>query len=136
MSTRLEPATLNQFIARAFPLLTTDDYGEVVVVADNRVVMHMAPGEQHLRPGGLVSGPTLMAYADVAAYAVVLANIGEVAMAVTSALTINFLRTCKLGPLVTEANLLKLGRRAAIADVRISSADRLVAQATVSYAIP
>lgn len=132
----LNAKALNTFLAGAFPLVSLAARGEVMHVERQRVVMAMHPGVEQLRPGGLVSGPTLMAYADVAAYAVLLAHIGEVEMAVTSTLTINFLRACKPGPLSVEAVLLKLGRRAAIADIRMSSAERLVAQATVGYALP
>ena len=45
--------------------------------------VRMMPDESMLRPGKLVSGPTQMALADRVAYAVILAHIGPVAMAVT-----------------------------------------------------
>ena len=79
-----------------------------------------------------------MALADVAAYGVVLAHVGPVAMAVTNSLNINFLRACRFEPVTADARLLKLGRRLAAIDVRLWQADedRPVAQATVSYALP
>src|SRR6201996_465027 len=49
-------------------------------------------GEQMLRPGGTISGPTLMALADFAMYVVLLSAIGPVGLAVTTSLNINFLR--------------------------------------------
>src|SRR6266576_3391804 len=45
-----------------------------------------------LRPGGTISGPTMMALADFAMYVAVLAAIGPVPLAVTINLNINFLR--------------------------------------------
>src|SRR5262245_44654865 len=50
-----------------------------------------------LRPGGTVSGPTLMALADVALYVAVLSAIGPVGLAVTTQLNINFLRKAPAG---------------------------------------
>ena len=126
---------LNEFLADAFdgvrPYLVAD-------VAPPRCRVTMDADAVALRPGGTVSGPTLMMLADAAAYAVVLAHIGRVALAVTSNLTITFLRKAPPAGLVAEAELLKLGRRLAVADVRLRSAARpeLVAQATVTYAIP
>jgi uncharacterized protein (TIGR00369 family) len=91
-----------------------------------------------IRPGGTVSGPTLMMLADASAWAVVLAHIGPVALAVTSNLTINFLRKPEPVGVVAHAELLKLGRKQAVTDVRMYSDGQpdLVAQATVTYAIP
>lgn len=91
-----------------------------------------------IRPGGTVSGPTLMMMADAASYAVILAHIGPVALAVTSNLNITFLRKPQPVGIVVEAEILKLGRKLAVVDARISSegSDHLVAQATVTYAIP
>jgi uncharacterized protein (TIGR00369 family) len=57
-------------------------------------------------------------------------------MAVTSSLTISFLRGAKRGDVHAEAELLSLGRRLAVCDVRLwtESPDRLAAHATVTYA--
>jgi uncharacterized protein (TIGR00369 family) len=91
-----------------------------------------------LRPGGVMSGPALMSLADTAAYALVLAHVGDELMAVTSTLTINFLRAARPGDLHAEAVLLRLGRRNAVCDVRLwtEGPDRLAAQASVTYARP
>jgi uncharacterized protein (TIGR00369 family) len=108
-------------------------------------VQEVAPGRVHvvgrfhpsmLRPGELVSGPTLMSVADTAAYTLILAHVGPELMAVTSTLTINFLRGAKPGDIHADAELLSLGRRQAVCDVRIwtESPERLAAQATVTYA--
>jgi acyl-coenzyme A thioesterase PaaI-like protein len=64
------------------------------------VLLKLPYASRQLRPGGVISGPTQMALADTAAYALVLAHIGEVAMAVTTSLTIHFLRGCKPGDLL------------------------------------
>lgn len=98
----------------------------------------LVPDRSMLRPGELVSGPTQMALADRAAYAVILAHIGPVAMAVTSNLNMSFLRAVPLEPVFADAALIKLGRRLATVDVRLwqGSEGHIVAQSTVTYAIP
>ncbi len=75
-----------------------------------------------LRPGGTVSGPTLMALADGVAYLVLLSRIGPEALAVTSNLNINFLRRPRPTDLVSKARLLKLGRSLALVEVSLYSA--------------
>lgn len=99
-----------------------------------RLVQDFHPGM--LRPGGLISGPTLMGIADTTGYVIVMAHVGQELMAVTSALTMNFLRGAKPGEIVAEGELLSLGRRNAVIDVRIwtGGSERPVAQATVTYA--
>lgn len=91
-----------------------------------------------LRPGGIISGPTQMAVADRAAYAVILAHIGIVPMAVTSNLNVSFLRGVEARDFFADASLIKLGRRLATVDVRLWQDDpaRVAAQSTVTYALP
>src|SRR6202000_7134 len=71
-------------------------------------------GEQMLRPGGTISGPTLMALADFAMYVVLLSAIGPIGLAVTTSLNINFLRKGEPEQdVLAAARLLKLGKRLA-----------------------
>ena len=93
---------------------------------------------RHLRPGGIVSGPTQMGMADTAMYALVLAHLGEVAMAVTTSLTMHFLRPCRPGELVAEATLLRLGRRIATGEVARGpeGRERPCGHALAAYALP
>lgn len=92
----------------------------------------------HLRPGGTISGPSMMALADTAMYIAVLAMIGPVALAVTTNLNINFLRKPGQSDLVARATLLKLGKRLAVGEVTIFSEGDAepVAHATLTYSIP
>jgi uncharacterized protein (TIGR00369 family) len=94
--------------------------------------------EQSLRPGGTVSGPIIMALADFAMYLAVLSAIGWAPLAVTTNLTINFLK--KPGPrdLLAEARLIKLGKRLAVGEIGVRSdgEDDLVAHVTSTYSIP
>lgn len=132
---QLDVDELNQFLSDAFD---AERPYRVDVVERGRVVVSLDEQAAWLRPGDTVAGPVLMMLADAAAYAVVLAHIGRVALAVTSNLDINFLRKTPRARLTARAELVKLGRRLALTDVRITTAahDELVAQATVTYAIP
>ena len=91
-----------------------------------------------LRPGGTISGTTMMLLADAAMYVAVLASIGWVPLAVTTNLSIHFLK--KPGPraLDAECRLLKLGTRLAVGEIAIRSQgeDELAAHATSTYSIP
>lgn len=135
---KLDAAALNAFLPGAFPEIDSGLMPKVVEAEPGRVLVRQAFTNRALRPSGLVSGPAQMALADTAAYALVLAHIGEVPMAVTTSLTIHFLRGAKPGDLQAEATLLKLGRRIATADILIwtESRERAAAKATVAYAIP
>ena len=135
---RMDADALNAFMADAFPHSAPGSRGRVLLVAPGHVRARLDPPESALRPGGLISGPTQMGFADMAAYALVLAHIGPVAMAVTSALNYQFLRPCRPGPLTADAFMLRLGKRLAVMDVRIftDDANKPVGQANVTYAIP
>lgn len=92
-----------------------------------------------IRPGNVVSGPTLFAAADSAMYALVLGHLGPLLMAVTSDLSLRFLSKARPGDVVGEAVFLKLGRRLAVMEVRLSTLAEpgcVVAHATGSYALP
>lgn len=130
------PEEITAFIRGSFP---GDEPGHVVEeVTPGRTVVRLPAEEAVLRPGGTVSGPTLMAMADTAAWAATLAEIGPVALSVTSHLSIHFLRKPPPGDLVATTEVLRRGRRQAVVEVRIRRGEEPdpVAVATVTYAIP
>lgn len=107
-------------------------------VSPGAAVLRFSANDKHLRPGGTVSGPSMMALADLAAYVVILAHIGPQALAVTTNLNINFLRKPEAGDLLGTCRLLKLGKRLAVVNCAIAGegdAD-MVAHATATYSIP
>ncbi|WP_107504143.1 PaaI family thioesterase [Metapseudomonas resinovorans] len=92
-----------------------------------------------VRPGGTLSGPTIMALADAAMYAVVLGRLGRVEMAVTSNLNINFLSRPRPVDLLADARILRLSRRQAVCEVSLYSVGEegeLVAHVTGTYSLP
>lgn len=134
----LDVEGLNGFLRGAFPQADAASLGEVIEARPGFLRLAFTPGEQRLRPGGLVSGPTQMALADTAAYALVAAHIGPVEMAVTSSLNMQFLRPCQPRAIHADAHLLRLGRRLVIMDVRLWTDEEAkpVSQAIVTYALP
>ncbi|HJO74297.1 MAG TPA: PaaI family thioesterase [Rhodospirillales bacterium] len=107
-------------------------------IGAGKAVMRLPYDDNMLRPGGTVSGPTMMALADTTMYAVVLSAIGIVKMAVTTSFNINFLHRPTPADLMAEGRLLKLGKRLAVIDVTLHSNghDEPVAHATGTYSIP
>jgi len=91
-----------------------------------------------LRPGGTVSGPTMMELADFAMYVAVFSAVGPQPLAVTTNLNINFLRKPAAADLIADAKLMKVGKRLAVGEVIIRSEgqDEPVAHVTSTYSIP
>ena len=89
-----------------------------------------------LRPGGSIAGPFMMMLADICMYAVVFSLLGEIKLAVTTSLNINFVRKPANTDLVAEGSIIKLGKRLAVLEVSIYSNDDIVAHATGTYSIP
>ncbi|MFO1152660.1 MAG: PaaI family thioesterase [Rhodospirillales bacterium] len=94
--------------------------------------------ESMLRPGGVVSGPTIMALADACMYAVVLSLVGKLKLTVTSNFSIYFLHPAAPVDLLAEGRMIKLGRRLAVMEVTVHSEGKTtpVAHATGTYSIP
>ena len=107
-------AELAEFLSREFPQTKCTIES---VVRYGATVRHPV-GSDELRPGGTVSGPVLMAVADVALYVAILAEIGIVPLTVTTSLTINFLRKPSgTAAVIGACKLLKLGRSLAVGEV-------------------
>lgn len=139
--TKLKPVLtadqLVDFFIKAFPGQDRSAH-DFVEIKSGFLRLRNSAEHAMLRPGGIVSGPTQMAVADRAAYAVILAHIGIVPMAVTSNLNMSFLRGVEARDFYADAHLIKLGRRLATVDVRLWQDDEstVLAQSTVTYAIP
>jgi uncharacterized protein (TIGR00369 family) len=106
------------------------NYGDVRI----RKAFH----EDHLRPGGTVSGPTMMELADFAMYVAVFSAVGPQPLAVTTNLNINFLRKPAAADLIAEARLMKVGKRLAVGQVNLYSDGEAepVAHVTSTYSLP
>lgn len=108
-------------------------------VVDDYVLVRHPIDERHLRPGGTVSGPTMFFAADLCLYAAVLAELGIVPLAVTSQLSISFLRKPKAGvDIFAKARLLKKGRTLLYGEVFVYSEaeEDPIAHVTGTYVAP
>ncbi|SHG89899.1 PaaI family thioesterase [Marivita hallyeonensis] len=106
---------------------------------EDLLVMRLHASEQHLRPGGTVSGPAMFSLADVAAYVATMARIGKEALAVTTNCSIDFMRKPAAGvDVVAHAKLLKLGKTLSVTEVLLYSegSPDPVARANLTYSIP
>jgi len=133
----MTPAELTVFLEKEFPQAASA--GMAIEHLDDTVIrLRLPTQENNLRPGGTVSGPTLMWFADCGFYLLILGQLGPVALAVTTNLNINFMRKPVLGDLIGEGRLLKLGKSLAVGDFTIWSAGKKepVAHATMTYSIP
>ncbi len=128
-------AEITTFLAAEFPQNTCT----VEAVGDGSATVRKAIGVADLRPGGTVSGPVLMAVADVALYVAILGSIGIVPLTVTTQLSINFMRKpASDRDIVGVCKLLKLGKTLAVGEVSLYSEGLpdVVAHAVGTYAIP
>jgi uncharacterized protein (TIGR00369 family) len=131
---------LEEFLHEVFPQVFRTGGDIKIEHADGTTCrVRQRYSEKMLRPGGTISGPTLMALADCAMYVVLLSAIGPVGLAVTTNLSINFLRKGAADQdVVAEARLLKLGKQLAVGEVTLSSGDSPdpIAHVTATYSIP
>jgi acyl-coenzyme A thioesterase PaaI-like protein len=128
-------AEIVDFLVREFP----QSKCIVEEVGDRSATVSHPIGPAQLRPGDTVSGPLLMAVADVALYVAILGTIGLVPLAVTTSLTINFLRKPSAhNPIVGVCRLMKVGRILVVGEVALYSDrnEEMVAHAVGTYSIP
>jgi len=136
---KMSVAELEQFLRAEFPQSFGSGDTRIESADGETCLLRQRYNDGMLRPGGTVSGPTLMALADCAMYVVLLSAIGPVGLAVTTNLNINFLRKGLAGQdVLAAAKILKLGKRLAVGEVTLLSGDSPdpVAHVTATYSIP
>lgn len=137
MTLKMNAEEVMAYLAEVFPQVR-DEFA-IDALSEDRLTMRMFTDDNHLRPGGTVSGPSMFKLADCAVYAMVLARIGRKALAVTTNCSIDFMRKPEAGAdLLADCEVLKLGRVLCVCDVRLHSEGNaaLVAHATLTYSIP
>jgi acyl-coenzyme A thioesterase PaaI-like protein len=126
---------ISAFMALEFPQTKC----VVEAVNENGATLSHEIGVNELRPGGTVSGPVMMAVADVAIYVAILGRIGIVPLTVTTSLTINFLRKPSASArIIAECTLMKVGRTLIVGEVSLYSegSDDIVAHVVGTYSVP
>jgi uncharacterized protein (TIGR00369 family) len=137
----MDREALLAFMREQFPSAIDPDAippWDIETIGRGRLTTRLRYAERFLRPGGTISGPTMMTLADTAMYLLILSHVGPVALAVTTSLHIDFLRRPSPGDLLADAELLKLGRKLAVGRVTLREEDAVepVAHAAVTYALP
>jgi uncharacterized protein (TIGR00369 family) len=130
---------IEELLAREFPQAMRPGGGlkiEHVEYAVARVRKAFNPNS--IRPGGTISGPTMMGLADFALYVAIFSAIGPQTLAVTTNLNINFLTKPEQADLIADARLMKVGKRLVIGEVTVHSDgnDEPVAHVTATYSVP
>jgi uncharacterized protein (TIGR00369 family) len=136
---KMNVAELTDFLAREFPQAFGEGRPSVIeTVAPGTARVRFKADEQHLRPGGTISGPATPALRAATLYDATLAPNAPVPLAVTTNLTHNVLRKPAPGDLIADCKLLKLGKRLAVGEVAIHAAGdkELVAHCVATYSIP
>ena len=135
----LSAKEIETLLAKEFPQVFHAGSGlSIEQVEYGAARVRQAYHQKHIRPGGTMSGPTMMALADFAMYVAVFSAAGAVPLAVTINLNINFLRKPAQTDLIAKARLLKRGKRLVVGEVTIFSQgqDEPVAHVTSTYSIP
>ena len=132
---RITKKELQEFFDDKFPQMDfiLEEFDEKSITVKQNI------SEFNLRPGGTISGPTMMALADFAIYAAILREVGLVELAVTTSFNINFLKKPEATrDIFAKCKLLKCGKTLAIGEVSIFSEgiEAPVAHAVGTYSIP
>jgi uncharacterized protein (TIGR00369 family) len=127
---------LEKFLEKEFPQVSNNF--KILNTKPNSLSMLMHISDEHLRPGGTVSGPTMFLLADVSFYLATLSMIGPKSLTVTTNCSINFLRKPNISDLISETRVLKIGKTLSVGDVLIYSKGikEPVAHASLTYSIP
>ncbi|MCC6622586.1 MAG: PaaI family thioesterase [Deltaproteobacteria bacterium] len=134
---KLTPTDLGRFLEEHFPQALEFPVA-ITHLEEGALDLRLTVDAKNLRPGGTVSGPTLMTLADTAMYFLLLTHLGPLALAVTTSLHIDFLRRPEPRDVIARAELLKLGRSLAVGRVTVRSEGdaRPVAHASITYSLP
>lgn len=137
MALVMDKTALAGFLAREFAQVAQEF--TIEELRERGILVRLTVDERHLRPGGTVSGPSMFALADVSVYLAVLAMVGPKSLAVTTNISMDFMRKPAAGTdLLCDCRLLKLGRSLAVGDclIRSEGLEAPVARASMTYAIP
>ena len=135
----LSAKEIEQVLREEFPQRFHDESGLTIEeVGYGTCRVRRAYHANLIRPGGTISGPTMMELADFAMYVAVFSALGRVPLAVTINLNINFLRKPGQADLIAETRLMKIGKRLVVGEVTMRSdgEEDAVAHVTSTYSVP
>lgn len=130
----LSAGELNNILTSAFG----EGVPRVDEVTSDGVILSRSTSSRDIRPGGTVSGPTLMMLADTAAWVALMSRAGAELLAVTTSLHIDFLRKPASNDIIATASIEKFGSALVVTNVKLRTVDSpdLVATASVTYSRP
>ena len=137
MALKMDVAALSEFLNKFFPQVS--DEFNIKKLEENYLEVVLKIEDKHLRPGGTVSGPSMFALADVAAYLNVLSMVGPKALAVTTNCGIDFMRRpLANSDLIAKSQIVKLGRSLVVTQCLMYSIgdSKPVARANLTYSLP
>ena len=134
--TELTADAINAVIRELYPAASS----ECVEVGPDYAVAACDLDPNTVRPGGFVSGPTQFAIVDAALWYVTFAALGRIEpMAMTSELSMRFLRPAQGSRIYSRARLEAVSRRSVVATAHVwcdDRTDKITATAQGTYAIP
>ena len=109
---------------------------EIKEIGFGTATLALPPNPDFQRLGGIIAGPMLMGLADLAMYAAVVGATGN-PEAVTSSLTMNFLRKSPSSVILAHAKVLKTGRLCA-GEVSLTAqgSSELIAHSVSTWSLP
>lgn len=136
MATQLDIASINEMVTEQFPGTGNRC---LEVGADYAIAAYdITPAD--IRPGGFVSGPCQFAIADSALWFLAFVGLDRIEpMALTSELSIRFLRPALGKRLLCRATLEAVSRRSVVGTAHVwvdGAPDKITAAAQGTYAVP
>lgn len=125
---------INTFLDRDFP----GRGNRCEAVGPGWATAVLEPDESSLRPGGIISGPTVFGLCDAALYYACFTVIGIEPMTLTSEMSIRFLRPARGDVIRARAELASVGSRSLVGNIAVwtDGPDRPVAVAQGTYVRP
>ena len=136
MRDQLTIEAINEMVTEQFP----GTRNRCVELGDDYAVAAYDVTDDDIRPGGFVSGPSQFALADCGLWFLSFVGLGRIEpMALTSELSIRFLRPAVGTRIVCRADLEAVSRRSVVGTAHVwveGAPDKITAAAQGTYAIP
>lgn len=126
---------VNTYLATGFP----GSPNECIELSARHAVGRYTVNQAMLRPGGYISGPTQFGLADAVLWYAVFGAVGIEPMAVTSELSIRYLRPAIGTVLYARADLSLVAKRSVVGTIQVwvdDNRDRIVSIAQGTYIRP
>lgn len=138
MTLGITPEDVDALVAREFPASYAEG-NRCIELGERTALARWAFDPSKLRPGAYVPGPVLFALADSVLWYACFTVLGLEPMAVTSEMSIRFLRPAQGGDVLARATLNSVSQRRLVGTVEIwvdGAPEKLVAVAQGSYSPP